>query len=64
MSRSSSSEDAMKVDFENMRIEKNYHWPDVRRLSKESYVKQESKVLPNSGCGTKKKKVAVGSSME
>lgn len=54
----------MKVDFDNIRIEKNYHWPDLRRLSTESYVKQESKVLAHSGCGTKKMKVAVGSSME
>ena len=37
---------------------------DCLKSRKESYVKQESKVLPNSGCGTKKKKVAVGSSME
>ena len=35
----------MKVDFDNMRIEKSYHRADLRRLSTESYVKQEGKSL-------------------
>ena len=44
-SRSSSRNDAVKVDFDNMRIEKSYHRADLRRLSTESYVKQEGKSL-------------------
>ena len=44
-SRSLSRNDAVKVDFDNMRIEKSYHRADLRRLSTESYVKQEGKSL-------------------
>lgn len=37
--------DAVKLDFENMRLEKRYHRADLRRLSTESYVKEQGTSL-------------------
>ena len=54
----------MKVDFDNMRIEKSYHRADLRRLSTESFVNQEGKSLAHSGWGIERKKVVTGSGME
>ena len=35
----------VKIDFENMKIEKSYHRVDLRRLSTESYVTEQSTSL-------------------
>lgn len=37
--------DTVKLDFENMKIQKSYHRADVRRLSTESYVKEHKSGL-------------------
>lgn len=42
---SSQRRDAVKLDFESMRIQKSYHRADVRRLSTESYVKEQDNCL-------------------
>lgn len=38
---SSRRTDAVKVDFESMTIQKSYHRADLRRLSTESYIKEQ-----------------------
>ena len=45
MSRSSSSKDAMKVDFDNMTIEKKTITGRILEDCLQSRIKQESKVL-------------------
>lgn len=44
-SKASHRKDSVKLDFENMRVEKTYHRADLRRLSTESYVKLQRKSL-------------------
>jgi len=41
----SSRKDVVKIDFENMRIEKSYQRADLRRLSTDSYVKEQKTIL-------------------
>ncbi|KAL9987951.1 hypothetical protein ACROYT_G002337 [Oculina patagonica] len=42
---SSQRKDAVKLDFESMRIQESYHRADIRRLSTESYVKEQDNCL-------------------
>ena len=42
---SSRRPDAVKVDFESMAIQKSYHKADLRRLSTESYIKEQDNCL-------------------
>lgn len=44
-SGASHRKDSVKLDFEKMRIEKSYHRADLRRLSTESFVKEQGTSL-------------------